>query len=274
MAMAASGGGWTAILLAGERPGGDPLAARFRVGSKALIPIAGISMLRRVVGTLLATPDVARVVILAQDPATMLAGDGAALAEDPRVTLATSGGGIASSVADVAGSPIAPWPVLVTTADHALLSPAMVQEFIAGAVACDIAVGVGDRRTIEGRYPETRRTWLRFADGHFSGANLFALRGPKVARALALWARIERDRKKPSRMISNFGPALLLRTLTRTIKFGSALQAAGASLGVRIRPVVLSSSEASIDVDKVEDLELVEAILSDRSATSAQPQPA
>jgi hypothetical protein len=30
-------GSWTAILLAGERPGGDPLAARFKVRSKALI---------------------------------------------------------------------------------------------------------------------------------------------------------------------------------------------------------------------------------------------
>ena len=262
-------GGWTAIVLAGQRPGGDPLARKFGLPSKALIPVAGVSMLRRVVGTLLETPEVSRVVILAQDPDALLTGDAAPLRAYPRVTLARSGAGIATSVADVAGSYDAPWPVLVTTADHVLLTPAMVSEFVAGSGDCDVAVGFGERRIVEQCYPSTRRTWLRFSDGQFSGANLFAMRNAKVGAGLALWAGIEQHRKKGWRLISRFGPSLFLRALTRSIGLEAGLRRAGARLGMAVRPVVLSSPEAAIDVDKMDDLALAEAILSNPDLRSS-----
>jgi GTP:adenosylcobinamide-phosphate guanylyltransferase len=256
--------GWTAVLLAGDRPGGDPLAAHFNVKSKALIPIGGVTMLRRVADTLLAVPRIERVVILAQDPAALLIGDAAGLATNPRVALAVGGAGIATSIAAIAGTAAAPWPVLVTTADHALLTPEMVGEFLAGAAGCDLALGVGERRIVEAGYPATRRTWLKFADGHYSGANLFALGSPKVADALAFWSGIEQQRKKVWKMVAPFGPWLFFRTMTRTISFDKALAQAAAKFGVSARPVILSAPEAVIDVDKVADYELVEAILAER----------
>ena len=261
--------GWTAILLAGQRPGGDPLAAHFGLASKALIPVAGVSMLRRVADTLLETPEIRRVVILAQDPEALLVGDAAPLRARPRVVLARSGPGIATSIAEVAGSADAPWPVLITTADHVLLTSAMISEFLGGATACDVAIGFGERRTVERGYPETRRTWLRFSDGQYSGANLFALRNAKVGAALALWAGIEQHRKKGWKLVSRFGPRLLVRALTRSISLEAGLERAGARLSIAARPVVLSAAEAAIDVDKLDDLTLAEAILS--GARPAQP---
>lgn len=258
--------GWTAILLAGERPGGDPLARHFGLPSKALIPVAGVSMLRRVVNTLLDTPEIGRVVILAQDPEALMVGDAAPLRAYPRVSLARSGPGIATSIANVAGSASAPWPVLVTTADHVLLTTAIASEFIAGANDCDVAVGFGERRIVEQRYPATRRTWLRFSDGQFSGANLFALRNAKVGAGLALWAGIEQHRKKGWKLISRFGPVLLLRALTRSISLASGLRRAGERISISAKAVVLSAPEAAIDVDKLDDFELAEAILSGTDA--------
>jgi len=226
-------------------------------------------MLRRVVTTLLETPEVGRVVLLAQDPDALLIGDTAPFRAYSRVVLARSGPGIATSIADVAGSYDAPWPVLVTTADHALLTSAMVSEFIAGSADCDVAVGFGERRIVEQRYPATRRTWLRFSDGQFSGANLFALRNAKVGAALALWAGIEQHRKKGWKLLGRFGPLLFLRALTRSIGLEAGLRRAGERLGIAVRPVVLSAPEAAIDVDKLDDLALAEAILSDADAGAA-----
>ena len=238
---------------------------------KALIPIAGVSMLRRVAGALLAVPEIGRIVILAQDPEALMVGDAEPLAANPRIRLAKSGAGIAASVAAIAGSELAPWPVLVTTADHALLTPAMVREFLAGVGDRDLAVAVGERRTIEARYPTTRRTWLKFSDGHFSGANLFALRNGRVAAALDLWAGIERDRKKAWKLFTRFGPALFVRALSRTISFTAAIARAGARVGVTAAAVVLSAPEAAIDVDKLSDFELVESILSGSGAAPLRP---
>ena len=57
--------------------------------------------------------------------------------------------------------------------------------------------------------------------------------------------------------------------MTRTISLPRALERAGHSFGLRIKPVKLSIAEAGIDVDKPEDLELAELILRRRRA--AQP---
>jgi len=257
-------GGWTAILLAGQRPGTDPLAAHFGMRWKALVPVGGEAMLARVARTLLASPSVGRVVILAQDPAALLAGECAWLAAEPRVAVATSAAGIAASVATVAGSAAAPWPVLVTTADHPLLTPAMVEAAIGGAGEVDVAVGMVGARVLLGRYPDNRRTWLRFRGEAWTGANLFMLRTPAAARALALWSAVEGDRKKAAKLLWRLGPWLALRAATRTITLAGAMARAGRKLGLTAAPVALPFAEAGIDVDKPADHALAERILAAR----------
>ena len=257
-------GRWTALLLAGQRPGLDPLAAHFGARWKALVPVAGEAMLSRVARTLLACPAIGRVVVLAQEPAALMAGDCAWLAADPRVATAVSGAGIAGSVAAVAGSAVAPWPLLLTTADHPLLTVPMVEATIAGVGEADVAVGVVGRRVLLGAYPDNRRTWLRFAGEAWTGANLFALRTPAAAGALAAWSGVEQDRKKALRLLWHFGPLLALRALTRTITLTAAMRRAGRRLGLRAVPVALPFAEAGIDVDKPADHTLAEAILARR----------
>lgn len=253
---------WTAILLAGQRPGSDPLADAFGARWKALVPVAGEAMLSRVARTLLASPSIARVLVLAQEPRALMARDCAWLAEEPRVTAAVSHAGIATSVAGVAGTDAAPWPILVTTADHPLLTAAMVEAVIQGTGDADVGVGVVGRRTLLAAYPDNRRTWLRFAGEAWTGANLFALRGPPARMALAAWSEVEHDRKKAAKLLRHFGPLLALRALTRTITLETAMRRAGRRLGVTAIPVALPFAEAGIDVDKPSDHALAEKILS------------
>ena len=52
--------GWTAILLAGQRPGPDALARAFGTHYKALIEVGAMPMVTRVAQTLLASPLIAR----------------------------------------------------------------------------------------------------------------------------------------------------------------------------------------------------------------------
>ncbi len=254
---------WTAIVLAGQRPGRDPLAEAFSAPLKALISIRGVAMVRRVVETLLATPAIARVVVLAQDVGAI----GAALAVDARLRVLPSSDGISASIAEVAGGEAAPWPVLVTTADHPLLTRAMIEGFLAGAGARDVAVGMVERATFAVRFPDNRRTWLRFRGGAYSGANLFALRTAKAQGALALWAGAERDRKRALRLFWHFGPLLALRAATRTIGLDQALRLAGRKLGLDAGVVLLDQPEAAIDVDKPADHALAETLLAQRGGT-------
>ena len=67
---------WTAVLLAGQRPG-VPIRWPTHFGErwKAKVKVGGEAMLSRVARTLLACPSIDRVVVLAQDPAALFTGD-------------------------------------------------------------------------------------------------------------------------------------------------------------------------------------------------------
>ena len=240
---------WSALVLAGSRPKGDALAAQFGVSTKALIDFDGQPMLSRVLAALHATPRVGQIVVIAQDTAALedavIQGGGA--------KLLTSRVGISSSIAELAGSKDLPFPILVTTADHPLIDSELLSGFITGARDADVAVAMVEKSVLIARYPANKRTWLKFADGYWSGANLFALQTIKCLPALDLWSRAEQDRKTAWKLFLHFGPWLALRALTRTIGLSEALAQAGQRLGLKARLVPLNVAEAAIDVDKPDD---------------------
>jgi CTP:molybdopterin cytidylyltransferase MocA len=257
---------WTAIILAGRRPGEDDFAAAYGVAAKALIPVAGEPMLGRVARTLLASRPIGRIVVLAQQAEALLTGALSWMAEEPRIATAEAVDGISASVAAIAGTETAPYPILATTADHPLLTPAMIESFVAAAAGADAAFAMVVRKLVERVHPETRRTWIKAADGHYSGANLFAFLTPASRAGIDFWTRAEKDRKRPLKLLSYLGPAIFLRALTRTISLGDAAERAGRKAGIRLKAVPLPFAEAAIDVDKPADLELAERILAERES--------
>lgn len=256
---------WTALLLAGQRPGGDVLATYGGETWKALVKVGGEAMLSRAARALLDSPSVGRVVILAQEPSALTErSDTEWLAYEPRISFAPSLDSISNSVSAVAGSEAAPWPVLVTTADHALLTPLIVEDFLYQAAGADVAAAVVERAVLLAAYPGNKRTWLRFRGGAYSGANLFALGGPKSAVALDLWARVERERKKGWKIVGALGPGLLIGAATGMLTLNQAMRRASERLGLDARAVVLGIAEAAIDVDKPTDHRLAERIIAGR----------
>lgn len=253
-------GKWTALVLAGQRPGPDALATHFGITYKALLPVGGVPMVARVVATLAATPSVGRIVILTQAPEVIAP----ALPPEIKVDFAESGAGISTSILTIAGTDSAQFPIFLTTADHPLLTVKMIEEFLSGIGDADLGVGMVERATMLAAYPDNKRTWLRFSDGHWSGANLFAFSSERVRAALELWSAAEQDRKTAWKLFLHFGPWLAFRALTRTIGLGDALAKAGKRLGLSARLVPISDAEAAIDVDKPSDHAQAEAILAKR----------
>ena len=252
---------WTAIVLAGSRPGKDPFAAAHGTDLKALIPVGGVPMVARPVNALLMSPGIRGVCVVAQQPGRIVD----ALPTNSRLIIKMSGPTIASTLDTILSDPKTQFPLLVTTADHALLNPAMVADFCAKAEGADLAIGLVERRPLMARLPQTKRTWLKFRGGAYSGANLFALGGPEAAKAVALWRSVEQDRKKGWRMIAALGPALLLGAVLRLRTLDQTLTSVGKRIGLSIRKVELSNPLAAVDVDKPADHELVTAIIEGRA---------
>jgi GTP:adenosylcobinamide-phosphate guanylyltransferase len=253
--------GYTAVVLAGSRPGLDAFAQSHGTDLKALIPVGGEPMVRRPVAALLSSDRIAAVRVLAQDPERI----GAVLPADPRLTIERSGATIAGTLEAMCSQPGADWPLLVTTADHALLDPAMIDDFCRKAEGADIAIALVERRPLLERLPEARRTWLKLRGGAYSGANLFLLGSPRVAPAIAMWRDVEQDRKKGWRLFSAMGPLLLVGALLRLVSLAEAARRLGRKLGLDVRPVLMANPLAAVDVDKPADHALVEALLAGRA---------
>jgi GTP:adenosylcobinamide-phosphate guanylyltransferase len=251
----------TAVVLAGSRPGGDPFAQSYGTDLKALIPVAGKPMVQRPVEALLASAGIDGIRVLAQQPERVAD----VLPKDDRVSAEQSGETIASTLEKLCVDPDVRWPILVTTADHALLTPEMIADLLAKAAGADIAIGVVGQEALMNRLPQTKRTWLKFRGGAYSGANLFLLGSPKIRSTLELWRSNEQNRKKAWRMLltvglfAGLGALLRLRTLQQT------LDSVGRKLNLSIRAVELSDPLAAVDVDKPADHELVTAIIEGRA---------
>lgn len=248
---------YTALVLAGTRPGGDPLAAHAGVEHKALIDVGGVPMLARVLSALAASPAVGRIVV-ATDRPDMVTGLPAVLRD---VQVMPAAAGPSASVARALAGEGA--PLLVTTADHALLQPEWIADFLrqAGDARADAVVGLARREAVLAAAPGTERTWLRFADGAYSGCNLFLLRTAEAMRIVELWQSLEAGRKRPMTLLRRLGFLHVLRYRLGLLNLAQALDRLGRLAGARLQHVVLADGRAAIDVDKPADLDLVRQLL-------------
>ncbi|OHV07750.1 nucleotidyltransferase family protein [Kushneria phosphatilytica] len=254
-----------AIVLAADRGACDPVALDAGTRCKALAPVAGVPMLERVLNALEASHRI-RHVHLAGPPRDIV---------DAEPTLSLLLQGEHCYWHDSRSSPSASTvaaldeiererAVLLTTADHALLDGAMIDEFLESAQArqLDFAVALVRYDTIMARFPDMRRTATRFADGAVCGCNLFAFLTPAGRELAGFWQRVENSRKKPWRVIAGtLGIRGVLRYLTGRLTLDEALDRLSSRLGVRIGAVMLERPEAAVDVDSAEDRQEVETLL-------------
>jgi GTP:adenosylcobinamide-phosphate guanylyltransferase len=255
----------TAAILAGQRPGIDPLAAASGQIYKALVPVSGRPMVAYVLETLLTHPRVGTVLLLGQDTQAILDGIGNATLANHKAIKALDG---PDSIAQAVEAALqqTEGPLLVTTADHVLLSHAMIDQMLTNTQNCEVAVGMVEQQRLLADHPDAKRTWIKFRGEAYSGANLFLLcGGAKLSPLLTLWRSIEADRKKGWRILTAFGPRLAIGAVLRLWTGNEALERAGRRFGLRAHLVSLPQAEACIDVDKPADKQLVEAILALRA---------
>lgn len=239
-----------ALVLAGQREGViDPLCAAFNVEYKVETPIAGKPMLSWVQEAL----DQAGL----QKP-YLISGY-------PKHDSSWIDGGSGAGPADSALIALkqATMPCLMTTGDHPLLRPEMIQKFIVESQlsGADFCVGLASEETIQADYPETKRTYLRFSDVAVSGCNLFYIANENGLKALEFWKEAQHLRKNPIKLARKIGLGLGVRYAAGKLSMNGAFEEASKKIGMIANPVLLPFAEAAIDVDKPADQELVQKII-------------
>lgn len=254
-----------AVVLAADRTSADPVALAAGVPCKALAPVGGRPMLLRVLDALAEAREVGNCT-LCGPPAELCDGvpelrrrieSGAVRWLPHQATPSTSALSALHSLPPEA-------PVLLTTADHALLSAPVVDHFCrqARASGCDVVAGLASHALTVARYPGMRRTKTRFRDGPYCGCNLYAFLSAESRVAADLWRRVEHQRKRPLKMIGELGWLTALRYVMGTLSLKEALRLISKRMGIEAGAVILPFPEAAVDVDSVDDWRFAQALAS------------
>lgn len=260
---------FAAVVLAADRTSKDPITQYTGAACKAFAPVAGIPMIIRVLNTLQACEQISTII---------LCGPPGPLHDHcPELQQRIASGQVTwlpnldspsrSAESGLNHIPL-DTPVLLTTADHALLTPAIVCSFLqrAAATSCDAAVGAVGEQAINAAFPGCKRTIIRLRDGGFRGCNLYAFNSR--GRALVgFWRQAEDLRKRPWRLIGKvLGFKAVFLYIFGLLTSQQGLSAVSEKSGVNIQAIMLDDARAGIDVDKVDDLLLAESILSREAA--------
>jgi GTP:adenosylcobinamide-phosphate guanylyltransferase len=249
-----------ALILAGSRGPADPVAALGGVPHKALVPIAGRPMLSYVLEAVRGVPEVARIFVCIDD-ATDLSSVTGTIAFQRIPPASSPAASMAAALKAIDGKQ----SLLVTTADHPLLTTAIIRHFLDHASnAADLSVGLAEAAIVTAAFPEGKRTFYRLAGKGYSGCNLFLARRPGAGRVAEYWRRMETHRKKPLRLVREIGLGALVRYALGLLSLDAAFAHVSRLTGATIRPVLLPYAEAATDVDKPSDFALVEGLLKKR----------
>jgi len=264
---------FTAVVLAADRFQPDAVAQAAGVGAKALAPVNGIPMILRVIDALQASHAVDAIVFCGP-PADIVQAV-------PDLKRKLEGGAIQwvanrptpSASAALAMQHIpAEKPVLLTTADHALLRAEMVDFFCRESLASghDVLVGLARYHDVMAAFPGMRRTATRFQDGPFCGCNLFCFPSARGRAATTFWRQVEQERKKPWKMISRLGWMTVIRYLAGKLSLQAGLAKISRRLGIQAGAIILPYPEAAVDVDTVADWHFAQRIAQEMPRSQIQ----
>jgi CTP:molybdopterin cytidylyltransferase MocA len=262
-------GGFAALVLAGDRTPDDPLLVASGHGCKALLEIAGVPMVLRVLDALRGATRIGSIHLCGPGPDSV-AGNarlGAYLAahgvfwHPPLATPSTSAHTAMAAIGSAS-------PVLLTTADHPLLQAEFIDYFCreAGASGADVAVGLAPYSRVREIFPAMKKTLLNFRDDQYCGCNMFAFMTPAGRVMADRWREVESERKSPLRVIRLLGWGAVLRYRLGWLSLDGAMELLSRRMGLRLVAVKLPFGDAAVDVDSLADHELVEQRLLEREA--------
>jgi GTP:adenosylcobinamide-phosphate guanylyltransferase len=255
---------FTIVVLAAQRDGRlDPLAAEAGVSHKCLVPIQGRPLLAHVLAALAELDGVDAIRIAVEPGAEEMLRPIAQACGVPVDFVAAAQTIPDSLYAAAAG---AAGPLVITTADNVLLTPAAVRR-VADRLAGgdDTVIALARKEDVLSAHPEGQRRFYRFRDGEYSNCNLYGL----SPRGLAL-AETFRDggqfAKNPMRIARAVGFLNLIVLRYGLVTLDRAMERLGRRFGVRACALVLADGAHAIDVDNQRTYKIAAELLDRRAA--------
>jgi GTP:adenosylcobinamide-phosphate guanylyltransferase len=242
-----------AFVLAGGVPApGDPLYALTQGRPKALLPVAGVPLIWRVVGALHDARQINRVCIVGLDP------EFARSAPFPVDAVANQGDMVKNALAGIQwlqARNTAPWGV-ICAGDLPLLTGELVDDVInrASPERHLISYTMVERAAVEAQFPGVKRTYARLRDATVAGGDIHVVQTRLAQSDQALWRLLVAARKQPWRVARTVGWMTLLRFVLRRLSLADAEATAARLLGHPCRIVLQPNAAAAMDIDRPEQI--------------------
>jgi len=128
----------------------------------------------------------------------------------------------------------------------------------------DLCYSVVKREVIEARYPDSKRTFTRLKGMQVCGADMNVVSTSVVNMDPAIWERLVASRKNPLKQAAIIGFNTLILAMLGIITLDEALKKATSRLHMTGQVIICPFAEAAMDVDKPNQLELIQADLEKR----------
>jgi GTP:adenosylcobinamide-phosphate guanylyltransferase len=251
-----------AIVLAGGTPEpGEPLYTYTRGQPKALLEMAGRSMLDWIVDALDQAPTVRRIVVSGlavpvrtRKPLVFAPGQGSMMenARAGAVELAKTG-------------PLTPH-VLLVSSDIPTLTPQIVDWIVTTSLETnhEAYYSLIPREKMETRFTGSKRSYFYFKDGIFTGSDVNLIATSLVAQGHAKAPALIEARKNIFRQAQLIGFDVLLLFALRQLTVADAARVVSQRLKINARALICPYAEAGMDVDKPGQYAIVKRDLESR----------
>lgn len=243
----------------------DPLYELTGIEKKALIPLVGRPMVAWVVDALAGSGLVEHIAIVGLEPDEVDFGNAPVY--------------FTPSVNDLIGNVLAGLEqlrkinplvrkVLLCSSDVPLITAEIVRGFVeeCGLQEAEAYYAVVEEKIMEARFPGSKRTFVPFKGGRYSGGDIFLFDVAATRANAKLFRSLTSSRKdywKQARMI---GLGFIIRFLLRMMTIHEAAERSKKVINLDARVVDTRYAEIGMDLDKPHQYEIIKAALEEREA--------
>lgn len=122
----------------------------------------------------------------------------------------------------------------------------------------DVYYSVVEQSTMESRFPDSRRTYVKLKDGPVCGGDVNCVRKQAALDPDSAWAELIRSRKSPIKQASLIGWGTLLLLVTGKLSLNETVSRVCRKLGISGQAVKTPFAEIGMDIDKPFQLRIIE----------------
>jgi GTP:adenosylcobinamide-phosphate guanylyltransferase len=149
--------------------------------------------------------------------------------------------------------------VLVITCDIPLIREEVIDEFINSCEdkEADIYYPIISKQKNTAKFPDVKRTYVRLAEGTFTGGNMAVIKPEILSNALDWFEKVIIWRKKPWKLSQLLGIKFIFKFILGNLSLQEIEDRITEVIGYKGLGLIIDHPEVGFDIDKPSDLELM-----------------